>query len=154
MASLAILCLVGMIVQLAGGNWNRFLTLGSGSQDPAKISGALKQCASDTQRGWGHGAAASPSLGAKRDMHFEPFLGKQTKSIPNRRTEPGHSRIVAITSRSSRKMGALHESYPAMSISAQGAKQKSVDRTKFPSSPSACILVSLYVHNSRLGACG
>lgn len=45
LASLAILCLVGMIVQLAGGNWNRFLTLGSGSQDPAKISGALKQCA-------------------------------------------------------------------------------------------------------------
>ena len=140
-----------MIVQLAGGNWNRFLTLGSGSQDPAKISGALKQCASDTQRGWGHGAAASPSFGAKRDMHFEPFLGKQTKSIPNRRTEPGHSRIVAITSR---KMGALHESYPEMFISAQGAKQKSVDRTKFPSSPGACILVSLYVHNSRLGACG
>ena len=96
-----------MIVQLAGGNWNRFLTLGSGSQDPAKISEALKQCALDTQRGWGHGAAASPSLGAKREMHFEPFLGKQTKTIPNPRSALGHSRIVAI---SSRKMGAPRES--------------------------------------------
>jgi hypothetical protein len=54
LASLAVLCIVGVIVQLVGGNWNRFLTLGSGSQDPAKISEALKQCASDAQRGgWG-----------------------------------------------------------------------------------------------------
>lgn len=45
LASLAVLCIVGVIVQLVGGNWNRFLTLGSGSQDPAKISEALKQCA-------------------------------------------------------------------------------------------------------------
>ena len=47
LASLAVLCIAGMIVQLIGGNWNRFLTLGSGSQNPAKISEALKQCALD-----------------------------------------------------------------------------------------------------------
>lgn len=45
LASLAVLCIVGVIVQLVGGNWNRILALGSGSQDPAKISEALKQCA-------------------------------------------------------------------------------------------------------------
>eukprot|EP00435_Cladocopium_sp_Y103_P030033 s2350_g7.t1 len=45
LASLAVLCIGGVVLQLVGGNWNRFLTLGSGSQDPGKISEALKQCA-------------------------------------------------------------------------------------------------------------